>query len=78
MSALHQLRECACGHVANHHSRANGCHVAGCLCRAFDGQHVSRERHAEVIREANRRIARLRKERDEARAAIESGRRTDG
>lgn len=69
-----ELRECACGHVANHHTGRHGCHVAGCPCRRFDGQNVSRERHAEVVREANRKLRKAWRERDEARAALATAR----
>jgi predicted nucleic acid-binding Zn-ribbon protein len=64
------LRPCGkCGHVQNHHG-GNGCHVAGCLCRAFDFNSVSREEHNRMVREANSRIRQAWKERDEARAAL--------
>lgn len=70
MAAHPALRVCECGHVANHHMDQTGCQIAGCPCRRFNGGSVSRERHNEVVREANRRIKKLVKERDELRAQV--------
>lgn len=67
---LGPLSVCACGHVANHHGDRYGCAVSGCPCRRFDAQHISLERHNEVVREANRQIRNLMAERDELRAAL--------
>lgn len=68
--SLGYLSECACGHVANHHTRRHGCHVSGCPCRAFDAGHVSLEKYRETVALANREIKRLEQERNEARAAL--------
>jgi hypothetical protein len=65
------LRTCACGHVANHHLDKLGCQIAGCPCRRFDGQNVSREQHRATIEEANRRLRKAWAQRDRYRAALE-------
>jgi hypothetical protein len=67
---LSALSVCACGHVANHHGDAIGCHIAGCPCRRFDAGSVSLERHNEMVAKANRTIRKLMKERDELAARL--------
>jgi hypothetical protein len=67
------LTECACGHVANHHTIKFGCHVGGCPCRRFKAagkDTISVERHNAIVAEANRRIKKLIAERDELRAQL--------